>query len=77
MQEWERRAGYIAGWIALFLAMMGVGLIIVEISRAVLRRQRLVAGLCRHCGYDLRASTDRCPECGETINPISQTGDPR
>jgi hypothetical protein len=44
--------------------------------RRTLHARRLRAGLCARCGYDLRVSKQRCPECGSPIvTTIRNDGD--
>jgi hypothetical protein len=42
----------------------------VALFRRHQRRRRLAAGLCPRCGYDLRATPERCPECGTVAGKI-------
>jgi len=56
----------IAAWV---LVVPGVLAALLLGIRRYLARSR-DPGLCRSCGYDLRATPDRCPECGAlpTVN---------
>jgi hypothetical protein len=56
--EFARRAG-----IEVAIAVAIATAYLVLRHRRAQRRRRL-EGCCRGCGYDLRASSDRCPECG-------------
>jgi hypothetical protein len=49
-------------WYALLLSVAFPVIRAVFILRR--RWRRTVLGLCPKCGYDLRATPDRCPECG-------------
>jgi hypothetical protein len=51
----------IAVWGASALSALGVLIVAHRLSRAAKRSRR---GLCPACGYDLRATPERCPECG-------------
>jgi len=50
-----------------FLALLFSLLPALRLRRWLLDRQRNRPGFCRQCGYDLRATPGRCPECGMVV----------
>lgn len=48
------------GWVVFLFSILPAIWLITRLRR----RKRISANACPVCGYDLRASPDRCPECG-------------
>ncbi len=68
MMAWLSLTSNSAGWLAIipiyFLILPGAVPIVCAYWREHRRRCLGQLGHCTKCGYDLRASPERCPECG-------------
>ena len=62
-----RRGMAVPAWLAFLVCAVlpACRSVRITIRRARLA-QRLRGGLCARCGYDLRGTPGRCPECGQT-----------
>lgn len=65
---WLYDAYYLDYWLPFVLTAF---LPAVWLLQFVRKRGRRRVGYCRICGYDLRASVVRCPECGTPIPVVS------
>lgn len=58
-------------WVlAILFASVPAIRIALAMRKRLVQRRRISLGLCRLCGYDLRASVGRCPECGAVTTLI-------
>ena len=57
-------------WAVMIVSAVAPSLIVRNYIRRLRQNKRARSGLCRRCGYDLRATRERCPECGMAIKEV-------
>jgi hypothetical protein len=67
MAHWYALAVHTSVLFALFMVIPSWWL--VRTVPALRARRRSSRGLCPTCGYDCRATPERCPECGKVLEP--------
>jgi hypothetical protein len=63
----QKRFWIAPGW--MLLLSLGAMVLCRKIWVSHRKHEREANSLCRNCGYDLRATPDRCPECGTVTHP--------
>jgi hypothetical protein len=73
--QWKGPRVLIPAWVlAVFTSLpVGIWLLVVRKRRIARRRSKFA---CVACGYDLRATPDRCPECGKVVEPLGYLAAP-
>ncbi|HEY2588940.1 MAG TPA: hypothetical protein VGI81_24565 [Tepidisphaeraceae bacterium] len=69
-----QRAFDVPYWTIMCAAFIPVGAAVMFLLRRWARRRKLKSGHCPQCGYDLRATPTRCPECGWRPAPEAGEG---